>query len=418
MRPLATLFLLCLACNAPAQLLELKSGHLKGQYVLATYPSDSLLRELIDTPSHDLNADARILINGRQGGWSWQADYQLNIRSGDSLELTNAIGTNFLVPNSIIEDDRRLWDLTHVISEDENRVVSHRLDRLTLSYTGEKVVLRGGRQAVSWGNGLFYNPVDFFNPFDPAAVDREYKTGDDMLYGQYLQDSGNDWQMVSVWRRDENGDLSSDVNSNAIKYHAFVGEHEIDLLLAEHYDDTLASVGGVASWGGAIVRGDLVFTHTNLDDYISAVTNLSYSWSWGGKNMTGVLEYFYNGLGLGKNDYDNIAKEPDLVARLTRGELFTLGKQYLAAGLTVEITPLVNVTPNVFFNLLDNSGLAQVVTQYDLEQNVQLLFALNLPFGADGTEFGGLDTSSLGIPSQEKQLSNGPGLFLQLAYFF
>lgn len=418
MRALATIFMFCLATNAQAQLLEFKSGHLKAQYVLATYPSDSLLREFIDTPSHDLNADTRFLVNGRKSRWSWQADYQLNIRSGDSLELSDALGTSFLVPNSVIEDDRRLWDLTHVISEDENRIVSHRLDRLALSYTGDKIVWRAGRQAVSWGNGLMYNPVDFFNPFDPAAVDREYKTGDDMLYGQYLQDSGNDWQVISVWRRDESGDISSDVNSIAVKYHAFLGEHELDLLLAKHYEDTLVSVGGVTSWGGAIVRGDLVVTHTNFDDYISAVANLSYSWVWGGKNISGVFEYFYNGLGLDDSDYDNIAQEPDLTARLVRGEIFTLGKHYLAGGLTVEITPLINVTPNVFFNILDRSGLAQIVTQYDLEQNIQLLLALNLPFGSDGTEFGGIDAASLDVPTQGKQFSTGPGVFLQLAYYF
>lgn len=418
MRVLATIFLLSAAAAAQGQLLEFKSGHLKGQYVLAIYPGDSLLRDFIDTPSHDLNADIRLLVKGRKSRWSWQADYQLNISSGDSLDLDSALSDSFAVPNAVVEDDRRLWDLTHVISEDENRVLSHRLDRLALSYTGDKVVVRAGRQAVSWGNGLLYNPVDFFNPFDPAAVDREYKTGDDMLYGQYLQDSGNDWQMVSVWRRDEDGDISSDVNSNAVKYHAFIGERELDLLLAQHYEDTIASVGGVTNWGGAILRGDLVATHTDIDNYLSAVANVSYSWMWGGKNISGVFEYFYNGLGLNQSDYDDIPNEQDLVVRLARGELFTVGKHYLGSGLTIEMTPLIKVTPSIFFNLGDSSGLAQIVGEYDVEQNTQLLLALNLPFGSDGTEFGGLDASSLGVPVQDKQFSTGPGLFLQLAYYF
>ena len=82
------------------------------------------------------------------------------------------------------------------------------------------------------------------------------------------------------------------------------------------------------------------------------------------------------------------------------------------------MTPLIKVTPSVFFNLGDSSGLAQIVGEYDVEQNTQLLLALNLPFGSDGTEFGGLDASSLGVPVQDKQFSTGPGLFLQLAYYF
>lgn len=418
MRVLAIIFLLSLATTSHSQLLELKSGHLRGEYLLATYPSDSLLRDFVHTPSHDINADVRLLFKGTESNWSWQADYQLIVSAGDSLELSGALGNSFLVPNAAIEDDARLWDLTHIISEDEDRIVSHRLDRLAISFTADKVVARAGRQTVSWGNGLLYNPVDFFNPFDPAAVDREYKTGDDMLYGQYLQDSGNDWQVVSVWRRDKDGNISNEVNSNAAKYHAFVGEQELDLLIAQHYEDTIASVGGVTSLGGAIARGDLIATHTDIDNYISAVANLSYSWVWAGKNISSVFEYFYNGLGLDKRDYKNIVSEQDLLVRLTRGELFTLGKHYLAGGITIEITPLINITPNVFFNMGDNSGLAQIAGQYDAGQNLQLLFALNLPFGGEGTEFGGLDAPTLGEPVQDKQFSTGPGMFIQLAYYF
>ncbi len=54
--------------------------------------------------------------------------------------------------------------------------------------------------------------------------------------------------------------------------------------------DVIARIttGGVSSWGGAIVRGDIVMTHTDLDTYWSAVANISYSWNWSGKNISGV----------------------------------------------------------------------------------------------------------------------------------
>ena len=62
--------------------------------------------------------------------------------------------------------------------------------------------MKFGRQAITWGNGLFYAPMDLVNPFDPATIDTEYKAGDDMLYLQYLQDNGNDLQAAVVVRRD------------------------------------------------------------------------------------------------------------------------------------------------------------------------------------------------------------------------
>ena len=157
----------------------------------------------------------------------------------------------------------------------------------------------------------------------------------------------------------------------------------------------------------------MLLTHTDTDDYVSAVANLTYAWVWGGKNMSGILEYFHNGLGLHEDDYDKLAGETDLAVRLARGELFTIGRDYLAGGLTIEMTPLFNVMPNLFVNLGDGSGLVQFVGRYDFKQDWQFLLSLNVPFGGDGTEFGGLDT-----PREGRQLSRGPGLFAQLAFYF
>ena len=407
--------LLLLTASANAQLIDFKSGHLKGQYLLGTYPDDSLFRDFIGTPSHDFNADLRLLIGGRKNKWAWQADYQLIARSGDTLELNHLLNNNFLVPNTAQNDDRRLINLTHTITENDDRFLLHRLDRFHVNYTGDKTVLKIGRQAISWGNGLIYNPVDFFNPFDPAAIDKEYKTGDDMIYGQYLQNSGNDWQFVSVFRNNDLGNTSHKINTYALKYHAFIrgGEQELDILLSQHYDDEIFSVGGITSWGGAIARGDVLITHTDIDTYFSAVTNLTYSWVWGGKNIIGIFEYFYNGMGLHEDEYSDLASNPDLIARLNRGELFTLGRHHLAGGLTIEMSPLIHLSPNLFANLEDNSGLAQLVGQYDVKQNWQILVALNVPFGGKNTEFRGLDSGLTG-----KQFSSSSSLFAQLAFYF
>jgi hypothetical protein len=156
-----------------------------------------------------------------------------------------------------------------------------------------------------------------------------------------------------------------------------------------------------------------MLTHTDEDTYTSLVANLSYSWEMGGKNTSGVLEYFYSGLGLREEDYDTLLQEEDLLERLLRGELFTIGRHYLAGGLTIEMHPLFNLSPNIFLNLEDGSSLVQVLANYDLHQNWQLIAALNAPFGDDGTEFGGLETGQEGL-----LLSAGPSLFVQLAWYF
>jgi len=397
-----------------AHALELR-GHFKPQATVVNIPDDSLLQDFTDDPARDTGFDLRLKLSTDVGGWSWHSDYQLIAVKGDQLELRQQnpdLGFNAV---TLADDEQRVFDLSHRISDQDDRVITHRLDRFYLGHTSNKTVFKIGRQAVSWGNGLIYNPVDFFNPFDPAAIDTEYKTGDDMLYAQYLLDSGDDLQAVWVGRRDDDDDVSADVSSLALKYHRFSEASEFDLLVAEHYDANIIALGGSVDFADAIWRSDIMLTDTGGENFTSAVLNWSYSWIAWGKNTSATLEYFHNGFGIDDGDYspEALAKNPELTARITRGELFTLGENYLAAAATVELAPLWLLTTSIFRNLDDDSMLLQIFSQHDLQQDLQLLVALNLPTGSDGSEFGGID-SGVG----DRTLAVGTSLFAELAWYF
>ena len=64
-------------------------------------------------------------------------------------------------------------------------------------------------------------------------------------------------------------------------------------------------------------------------------------------------------------------------------------------------------------NLDDESLLLQLFSRHDLQQDLQLLVALNLPHGDDGSEFGGVDSAVPGRP-----LAVDESLFAQLAWYF
>jgi len=354
--------------------------------------------------------------NADQARWDFKADYQFIAIHADTLQLATDWPASTTPVGRVISDDRRWWDLTYRSDRGQRTALVHRLDRLSVGYTTERSVWRFGRQAVSWGNGVLFTPMDVFNPFDPAAVDKEYKTGDDMLYGQYLFSNGADIQAVAVIRRDlDSGDVTADQSSVAAKYHGFLGSGEIDMLFAEHYGDRIVGLGGNVDLGGAVLRGDLTWTRTDTDEILSTVASLSYAWTWGGHNVSGLLEYYHNGFGQAGSDYslDALAHNTDLLARLQRGELYTLGRNYLGASATIELTPLLLVVPAAFVNLDDPSALAQLVLQYGLSQNWDLLCALNVPIGPAGSEYGGIAT-----PIEGYYLSTDPGLFAQLAWYF
>ena len=394
-------------------------GHTKYRATSTTFPDDSLFRDLSGSSAEDIGFDARLNLAWRAEDWDLLADAQLGAFYGDSIEFTRGFGEQLqaLFPR-LPSDDRRLFDLTHIITDEGKRAAVSRLDRLSVGYTGESGVVRLGRQAVTWGNGLIFNTVmDIFNPFDPTAIDKEYKSGDDMLYGQYLRDNGDDFQGVVVFRRDPlTGDVEAGQSSLAAKYHGFIGLGEYDLVLARHFGETLIGFGGNRNVGEALWRGDLMVTHTDTGDTIvSAVTSLSHSFSWIERNVSAVVEYYFNGFGQRDARYgpEHLASNPDLLERFARGEVFNLGRHYLGLSALIEVTPLFLLTPNLFLNIEDTSALMQITTRTDLGESMLLLGALNIPLGETGTEYGGIDSDMPGL-----QLSSGPGIFVQFAWYF
>ncbi|MEO1203995.1 MAG: hypothetical protein AAFX10_14920 [Pseudomonadota bacterium] len=410
------LLLAAAAGNAWAEGLE-TSGLGKLNLLAATYPDDSLVREVIGASSVDVQGEFRLNLEWRRDDFSAEAAYQAFGFYGDTLELGNRLppGVGVVIPR-LPDDSRRLFDLTRIVSDGGKRALLHRFDRAWVGHSGEHHVVRIGRQALTWGNGLFYAPMDLVNPFDPATIDTEYKFGDDMLYGQYLRDNGDDLQAAVVLRRDPlSGDVEDSQRTIALKYHGFAASFEYDLLLADHYDDQVLGLGASADAAGAVLRSDLVISDTPTGTFAQWVVNASYSWVMGGRNVSGSLEYLYNGFGQADGDYspDALAANPELTERVLRRQLFTLGRHYIAASAMVEVTPLWTVTPIVLANVGDPSALIQLTSRLSLGDNLTLLGSINLPVGPSGSEFGGIST---GI--DDSFLSSGPGVFAQLAAYF
>lgn len=391
-------------------------GHLKYQLMAWAYPQNSSFRKTLGEHSAAQALDLRLNFAADSGPWDFKLDYQFNLLHAESLSLESGLSGGARPDTGIIDDRRRWWGLTDAQTHGGQLAVVNRLDRLSVGYTTAHSAWRLGRQAISWGNGMVYTPMDIFNPFDPAAVDKEYKSGDDMLYGQWLFANGDDLQGVAVVRRDPlSGEVERDQSSIALKYHGFLGMNEFDLLAAEHFDARVIGLGGILGAGGAVWRGDLTWTRDLGEDYLAGVLGVSYAWDWAGRNVSGLLEYYYSGLGQSDGRYapPALAENPALSARLARSELFTLARRYLAASTTIELTPLLHATPTLFMNLDDPSALAQLTLRYDWRQDLQILAALNLPIGPDGSEFGGIEAAA-----DDRFLSVGAGLFAQLAWYF
>ena len=178
-------------------------------------PEHDLQRNLSGTPAYDQNYDLRLMFQKTISAVTLQVEHSTTLVTGDSLNFPTAPGT--VLEQSPEGDERRLMDLTWEIEDGDRHRSFHRLDRLALKLRRDDWAVTVGREAVSWGAGLVFRPMDLFNPFAPTAVDRDYKAGDDLLLIERLFSDGSDLQVLAVGRRDETGDFTGQAGSLAGK---------------------------------------------------------------------------------------------------------------------------------------------------------------------------------------------------------
>ncbi len=297
--------------------------------------------------------------------------------------------TSFYMGDNTINDDKRFFNLTKIIKKARNYSIYHRLDRFSLTFNPRWGMIRIGRQSVTWGNGLIFNPMDLFNPFAPTDIIRDYKIGDDMIYSEIpLKNTGNLQFLYVPGRNDSNGHITYSSSSAAGKLHISFGTTEFDIMAAHHFDDFITGLGSTGYFMNAAWRVDATVTFTDREtDFISLVANMDYSWVWLNKNIYGFMEFYFNGAG--KNDTSAAMSDPLLVQRLMRGDIFFPGRMYFATGTQIEINPLVNFYFTMINNIYDYSCIFQPRILWDITGNLQFTLGGNFYCGGKETEFGG-----------------------------
>jgi hypothetical protein len=414
MRSAKALLLECLLLiGAPGHAMERSiGGHAKIRADAAWHRGSDAMAEAGPARGFDPNADLRLKGELRAGPWEFSAHYEVLAVAGDSLAARRRLAAAGVIadPTGLPDDKTRLLRLTRAVFDKDRASCVQRLDRLHAGMGRGPWTLRAGRQAVSWGNGLAFQTLDLLNPFSPGAVDKEYKTGDDVLFGQALTGGWGDAQALAAGRRDpRTGKAAGDASTFAAKQHARFWGTDFDFAAARHYGGAWAGAGAVRSVAGAVVRIDASVAGPGAA--FSALANADYSWTAFGKNAYGFAEYFHSGFGEGSRE-GYAAPSPELRARIERGDLFTLARDYSALGAGLEWTPLLNLRALWIENLDDLSAFLQIYGTYDLSRASTLMAGLNLSLGPRGTEFGGIP-----LPGGA-YLAPGQTMFVRIAGYF
>ena len=437
-------------CAGPATGLEL-DARIKLFGTGSTLPAHDLQRRLVGTPAYDGNADLRLMLRHRAGPFTLLVDHALTWVSGDSHGFANALRPT--LDQSPAGDHRRALNLTWEIDRGGRHRSWGRFDRLAAQLRQGPWALTLGRQAVSWGGGLVFQPMDLFNPFAPTTVDRDYKAGDDLLLVERLLPDSGDLQLLVVGaRRVQSGgearpgqalpprpalgaparppsasELTGQAPSRmdaaawrsrrrasvALKWHGFVREAEFELLAARHFSDRVLGLSLRLPVGPALMRTDLVATDLDGGGWrASGLVNLDASFVFARRNVYAFAEYFHNGFGVRRLPAAGEALPSPLAERLQRGEVFNRMRDYLALGGNLEWHPLFNQSLTLIGNLGDGGLLLQTSVTHERGDRQRLQIGLVAPLSGRGKEFGG-------APAGEGATSGGANtLFLRWLYHF
>jgi hypothetical protein len=403
-----TLGLVLAGAGARAQSMDLH-GRLEFQDAGEFTRSDSLQSALGAQQSNDALGDVRLIWAPTWNRWSVEIDGLVTAQNGPDVRLARA-------ETGLLPTPPSTWfDLSEDIVNRGPTVVTASLDRLSLAYTSPQTVVRVGRQALTWGSGLVFRPMDLFDPFSPSATDTEYKPGVDMLYFQRLFADGSDLQFVLAPRPPRYGAApTANESSAALHYQAVLFGHRTTWLLASDHGDWVGALSVNGALKGATWNLEVVPTGVRREGvYVSGVANISNAVTLFGHNATVFGEYFRNGFGvIGPTSFAELP--PALKNHLERGQVFNTRRDYLAGGLTVEINPLLTLAPTLIADLDDGSLFLLATGTWSLGDNLTLIAGAQAPIGRAGTEFGGLP-----LTAGSAVLLAPPGrVYLQLRRYF
>lgn len=292
--------------------------------------------------------------------------------------------------------------------EEDDVSASLFLDRLACKVPWGRADVTLGRQAVNFSQAWFWNPLDVFLPFDPAAFDRSYKPGVDALRADVALGPFSSFSLVAA--AGNKLDLAAGENGLRLAKRDFSDEPWYGSALVargrstiSHWDVSLQGGKVYGGWqvGGGFsgeagplgLRGEATYFFADggerfrlpdpdsttgfreaalVADHGTFVIGVDHRFE---SSLYLGAEYFFNGAG----DEDDPAVA---LARAALGETTNIGEHYLGVVASYEIGPLLSGRLSWIHSFSDGSDLVSPVFTWSVADEAECVFGAVLGRGA------------------------------------
>lgn len=287
----------------------------------------------------------------------------LYFNSSGQLELGSSGKTN-----------RQIVKLRWTPVNEKHFQLTHFIDRLYLwqGFKSGSVVI--GRQRISWGTGRIWNPMDLFNPINPASYYKIEKDGADAVSAKYAFGSFTDLNVVF-------NPQEKIKNSNyALRFRTNYAEYDM-AVIGGYFDRRI--VGGLDFAGNlfdAGVRGEGIISvnkDSTEDNFIKFILGIDNQFT---PELYALAEYHYNGEGrTDRNSYDFV--------RLERGEIQNLSRHYICFSAMYQLNALTNISLTDISSLNDGSGFVNAVISFAAKEFLTLSLGSQITYGSPQSEY-------------------------------
>lgn len=262
--------------------------------------------------------------------------------------------------------DFRWRDLDEQLLGDAGDLRVHQnLDRLYGLFYTPAGDLSVGRQAISFGLGKVYSPVDVILPAAIQAQERSYRPGVDAV--RWLLPAGAVGEVDIGWVFGEDQALFG-------RGYGYVGSLTLELTaLSVNQDNHLVGLGTQTALGDWGLWQEVAWLGNEDDSAARATLGVDQQVL---EDVYVVAEYHYNGLGR-SGDYQH-QLDSDFY-RL--GMVVPWGRHYLSLQASKPFTPLLQGQLGGTVNLGDGSVLGSARLEWSLSDNSSLDLSASLPLG-------------------------------------
>lgn len=275
------------------------------------------------------------------------------------------------------------WEL---VEGTDRFMYRHEVDRAFVAFQPKWGGITLGRQAIGLGRGVVFSAVDFFAPFSPTEVDREWRRGVDAVrIERHLSDTSSA-ELIGVFsdRWDESAVLA--------RVRGYVGRVDGELIVGKRAKDAVCAAVMSAAVGDAAVHAEIALFHTperqiegglfgNDRLVLKSVLGGSYTFDVG-NGLTVIGEYLYSGFGLDHvSDAQALFQNPESQKRYVRGDTQIMGRHALALQLTYPFSQAWNGSFTWLQSPVDGSGLVSPALTWDFSRTGSLRLAAYVPWG-------------------------------------